>query len=193
LSHAPLAERRRRGDASLLIVALVAIGAGVLCYLLKGPDVFVAVLGDDLELLLSIAPKVIAGVLLAGLLTVLLPHEKVAHWMGARSGLRGLLLAGVAGAVLPGGPMMAFPLTVALRAAGADIGTATAFLGGWCLLNLNRTLVWEMSFFDYDFVLLRYGLSLAVPLMLGIAARFVFTRLAVFGEREPQDSESGAE
>ena len=29
--------------------------------------------------------------------------------------------------------MMAFPLTVALRAAGADIGTATSFLAGWSL------------------------------------------------------------
>lgn len=190
----PQAERRapRRGrDVGLLVVALVAIGAGALCYVLKGPDVFFAVLGDDLGLLLSILPKVLAGVLLAGLLAVLLPQDKVARWMGARSGLRGLFLAGFAGAILPGGPMMVFPLTVALGAAGADIGTATAFISGWALLNLNRTLVWEMSFFDPDFVFLRYGLSLVVPLLLGLAARAFFARHR--DETRAAENESGAE
>lgn len=190
----PSAERRapRRGrDVGLLVVALVAIGAGAVCYVLKGPDVFFAVLADDLGLLLSILPKVLAGVLLAGLLAVLLPQDKVARWMGARSGLRGLFLAGFAGAILPGGPMMVFPLTVALGAAGADIGTATAFISGWALLNLNRTLVWEMSFFDPDFVFLRYALSLAVPLLLGLAARALFARQEA--ESRPAENESGGE
>jgi uncharacterized membrane protein YraQ (UPF0718 family) len=189
----PSAERRaphRGRDVGLLVVALVAIGAGALCYVVKGPEVFLAVLGDDLGLLLSILPKVLAGVLLAGLLAVLLPQDKVARWMGARSGLRGLFLAGFAGAILPGGPMMVFPLTVALGAAGADIGTATAFISGWSLLNLNRTLVWEMSFFDHDFVFLRYGLSLVVPLLLGVAARALFARHQA---NRPAESEGQAE
>lgn len=189
----PTTARRPKGDVGLLIVALVAAAAGTACYLLKGPEVFFAVLRNDLTLLLAIAPKVIAGVLLAGLLTVLLPREKVARWMGTRSGLRGLCLAGLAGALLPGGPMMAFPLAVALRAAGADIGTATAFLSGWSLLNLNRTLVWEMSFFSHDFVYLRYGLSLLVPLLLGLAARLLFTRAAGFARGEEAKSEGGGE
>lgn len=167
--------RRRPSDVGLLVVALVALGAGALCYAVKGPEVFLATLGGDLDLLLSVLPKVVAGVLLSGLLTVLLPRDKVARWMGGRSGLRGLMLAGAAGALLPGGPMMAFPLTVALRSAGADVGTAVAFLVGWSLLNLNRTLVWELSFFPHGFVALRYGLSLALPVLLGLAARLLFT------------------
>ncbi|WP_193368473.1 permease [Pelagibius marinus] len=184
--------RRPKGDVGLLIVALVAVVAGTACYVVKGPEIFFSVLGGDLTLLLSIAPKVIGGVLLAGLLTVLLPQDKVARWMGARSGLRGLVLAGLAGALLPGGPMMAFPLTVALRGAGADIGTTTAFLTGWALLNLNRTLVWEMSFFGHDFVFLRYGLSLAVPLLLGLAARLIFAAAAAAGkEAKNAQSERG--
>lgn len=182
MPDAPDTGRRRQGDVGLIVVALVAVVAGALCYAVKGPEVFLSVLGGDLTLLLTIAPKVVAGVLLAGLLTVLLPREKVAHWMGARSGLRGLVLAEVAGALLPGGPMMAFPLAVALRGAGADNGTAISFLSAWALLNLNRTLVWEMSFFGHDFVFLRYGLSLAVPLLLGLAARFLFTEEATLAE-----------
>lgn len=187
----PNSARRPKGDVGLLIVALVAVAAGTACYVLKGSDVFFSVLGSDLTLLLSIAPKVIGGVLLAGLLTALLPQEKVARWMGARSGLRGLVFAGLAGALLPGGPMMAFPLTVALRGAGADIGTTTAFLTGWSLLNLNRTLVWEMSFFGHDFVFLRYGLSLAVPLLLGLAARLIFAGGAAAGEEAKNAQSEG--
>ncbi len=185
----PPSARRPKGDVGLLIVALVAVAAGTACYVLKGPEVFFSVLGSDLLLLLSIAPKVIAGVLLAGLLTVLLPQDKVARWMGARSGLRGLVLAGLAGVLLPGGPMMAFPLTVALRGAGADIGTTTAFLTGWALLNLNRTLVWEMSFFGHDFVFQRYGLSLAMPLLLGLVARLIFAG-GIGGAEEAESAHS---
>jgi len=183
------ARPRRKVDAGLLIVLAVALLAGGLCYALKGPAVFWSVLGDDLWLLLAIAPKVLAGVLLAGLLTVLLPREQVARWMGSRSGLKGLTLAALAGALLPGGPMMTFPLAVALGAAGADIGTATAFIAGWALLNVSRTLVWEMSFFDNDFVLLRYGLSLLLPILLGWLARQFFGRMKTLAERQ----EGGAE
>ena len=185
--------RPPKSDVGLLVVATVAITAGALCYFLKGPEVFLATLADDLGLLLSILPKVVAGVLLAGLLTVLLPQDKVARWMGARSGLRGLVLAGLAGALLPGGPMMAFPLTVALGVAGADIGTATAFIAGWGLLNLNRTLVWEMSFFAHDFVYLRYGLSLLVPVLLGLAARLIFGRAKIETARKEAPNEGAGE
>ena len=189
----PPRDSRRPKDVGLLVVASVAITAGALCYALKGPDVFLATLQDDLGLLLSILPKVLAGVLLSGLLRVLLPQDKVARWMGARSGLRGLVLAGLAGALLPGGPMMAFPLTVALGAAGADIGTATAFIAGWGLLNVQRTLVWEMSFFTHDFVYLRYGLSLLVPVLLGLAARLVFGRAKIEDARKQAPNEGAGE
>ena len=178
---------RRKADAGLLIVLVVAVAAGALCYLLKGPEIFWQVLHDDLWLLAAISPKVLAGVLLAGLLTVLLPREQVARWMGSRSGFKGLALAAVAGALLPGGPMMTFPLAVALGAAGADIGTATAFIAGWALLSVNRTLVWEMSFFDNDFVLLRYGLSLLLPLLLGWLARQLFAKARQAAERTPKE------
>lgn len=185
--------RRRPSDAGLLVVGLVAIGAGLLCYVLKGPEVFLATLGDELGLLLAVLPKVAAGLLLSGLLTVLLPRDKVARWMGARSGLRGLVLAGAVGALLPGGPMMAFPLGVALRSAGADVGTVVAFLVGWALLSVNRTLVWELSFFPQDFVYLRYGLSLALPVLLGLAARSLFARDDARRGAGAADSERRAE
>ncbi len=47
-----------------------------------------------------------------------------------------------------------------------------------------------MSFFDHDFVLLRYGLSLAVPLLLGLAARALFARQEA---NRPAESEGQAE
>ena len=50
-----------------------------------------------------------------------------------------------------------------------------------------------MSFFDPDFVLLRYSLSLAVAPFLGIAARLIFARQKGAGGREAAESESGAE
>ena len=45
---------------------------------------------------------------------------RVSRNSGSR--VRGLLAATVAGALLPGGPSMAYPLTASLMVSGADIG-----------------------------------------------------------------------
>jgi uncharacterized membrane protein YraQ (UPF0718 family) len=42
--------------------------------------------------------------LIAGLIQVLLTQEKVAYWLGEGSGWRGILLACISGALIPGGP-----------------------------------------------------------------------------------------
>lgn len=72
--------------------------------------------------------------------------------------------------------MMTFPLAAGLTAAGADLGATIAFVSGWSLLGLNRTLIWEFSFLPSDLVWTRYMLSLPAPVLLGLAARAVMQR-----------------
>ena len=163
--------RRRVVDGGFLFIAIVGIAAALATWWLRGPDVFVSVLSDDIWLFAENMPKVLAAVLLACWLRLMLPREVIARHLGARSGWRGLAIATGAGIVVPGGPITAFPLSVAFLESGADRGTVMAFITSWLMLSAQRVIVWEIAFLDPELVLLRYLISLPVPILLGWLAR----------------------
>lgn len=149
--------------ATLIAAILVAVQSGLL-------HVVQTALGA-LGFLAVLLPKIGAGVVIAATIPVLIPRERISAWIGRDSGVRGLAAATLAGALLPGGPSMAYPLTASLMVSGADIGASLAFVTGWSLFNLNRTLIWELSFLPYDFVGIRVGLAMLTPILVGLAAR----------------------
>ncbi|MGF1527442.1 MAG: hypothetical protein ACFCBW_11720 [Candidatus Competibacterales bacterium] len=160
-----------RIDWGLGLIATTGTTCAAWVWFNQGPGAFWQILMGDAHLLLAVLPKVIAGVLLAGLLAVLLPREQVAAWLGQGSGVYGLILSAAVGALLPGGPAMVFPLGVTLIARGADGGAVTAYLLGWALLSLNRTLVWEVSFMGFELAALRWGICLPLPVVVGALVR----------------------
>ncbi len=155
---------------SLYVFAAAAIIAGAFCYSLKGAEVFYRVLAEEGALLLVIFPRVIAALLMAGLIQVLVPQDLVSKWVGRDSGVRGIVIAAAAGVLTPGGPLTAFPVVVALFASGAHRGALVAYMTGWALLGIQRTLVWELPFLGTDFVLLRFAASAVLPILAGLIA-----------------------
>ena len=155
---------------SLYIFTAAAIIAGASCYSLKGAEVFYRVLAEEGALLLVIFPRVIAALLLAGLIQVMVPQDMVSKWVGRNSGVRGIVIAAAAGVLTPGGPLTAFPVVVALSASGAHRGALVAYMTGWALLGLQRTLVWELPFLGTDFVMLRFAASAVLPILAGLIA-----------------------
>ena len=67
-------------------------------------------------------PKVLAGCLIGAFVTLLLPREMVARWVGHESGFAGLLIAAFFGFLLPGGPITIYPVAGAFLVMGADAG-----------------------------------------------------------------------
>lgn len=160
-------------DVGFLFIVVLSVGAAIGVYVRDGWERFRAILIDDTVLWLTILPKVVAGVLVAAFLRILLPKEVVARWIGERSGLKGLFVATLAGAVIPGGPMTIFPIATALYLSGADRGSTIAFITAWLTIGINRAVVWELSFFGAEFVILRTLISLPVPILCGLAARML--------------------
>lgn len=160
-------------DVGFLFIAILSGGAALAVYLRDGATRFLEILHDDAVLWLTVLPKVVAGVLVASFLRILLPKEVVARWIGERSGLKGLFVATLAGAVIPGGPMTIFPIATALYLSGADRGATIAFITGWLTIGINRAVVWELSFFGPEFVILRTLVSLPIPILCGLAARML--------------------
>ena len=107
---------------------------------------------------LYLIPRLAIGVIGAGFLAALLPQDVVRSWLGPESGISGLFLATLAGALL---------------AVGAGVGPAVAFVTSWTLIGLNRAIIWEAPFLGVDFVTTRMLVSLPLPIVAGLLAHWL--------------------
>lgn len=161
-----------------LVFLGLAVAGGATCWHQGGWPLVRAGLAEAAGLLLMVLPQLAAGLLMGGLIARLVSREKVAALLGSRSGMRGLLLASAAGAITPGGPFTSFPIVHALWVAGADAGALIAYLTAWALIGLNRLIVWELPFMGVEFTLVRFLVSLPLPILAGLLAR-AFARSAL--------------
>jgi uncharacterized membrane protein YraQ (UPF0718 family) len=149
----------------------LTLAAAAAVYWRDGVEHFLAILGSDLTLLGEMIPKVLAGCLIGAFVTLLLPRELVARWVGHESGFSGLLIAAAFGFILPGGPLTIYPVAAAFIAMGADAGAVVAFITSWTLIGYTRALVWELPFFGSEFVIWRIVEALPLPIIAGLLAR----------------------
>ena len=162
LSTPPPQPRRRRAfDWSTAVIAILAFAAAATVYLRDGRQHFLDVLVSDVSLFGEMLPKVLAGCLIGAFVTLLLPREMVARWVGHESGLTGLLIAAFFGFLLPGGAVVAL----------AGAGGLVAFIVSWTLIGYTRALVWELPFFGADFVIWRMAAAIPLPIIAGLLAR----------------------
>jgi uncharacterized membrane protein YraQ (UPF0718 family) len=167
----PQRRRRRAFDWSTGAIATLSGGAALAVYWRDGAEAFYAILRSDLALFGEMLPKVMAGCLIGAFVTLLLPRELVARWVGHESGLSGLLIAVAFGVILPGGPLTIYPVAGAFLLMGADAGAVVAFIVSWTLIGYNRALIWELPFFGTEFVFWRIVEALPLPVLAGILAR----------------------
>ena len=163
--------RRRAFDWSTAAIAALSISAALFVFWRDGAEQFLTVLDSDLMLFAAMLPKVLAGCCIGAFVTLLLPREMVARWVGHESGMAGLAIATAFGFILPGGPFTAYPVAGAFLLAGADAGTVVAFIVSWTVIGYTRALVWELPFFGSDFVLWRMVMALPLPILAGVLAR----------------------
>jgi uncharacterized membrane protein YraQ (UPF0718 family) len=150
--------------------ALFAVATAAVCYHVLGPEAFALALAEDMDMALELLPRLAAAQVIAAILWVLLPRDRISQLLGT-GGRRGLLIATAAGIVTPGGPASAFPLLALLASAGADRGVMVAYITSWALLGLQRIVVWDIPFMGADFSVLRFALSLPLPVLAGMLAR----------------------
>jgi uncharacterized membrane protein YraQ (UPF0718 family) len=156
---------------SFWVFLAVAALAGWATWELKGAAAVSAALSSDFDLLLFLLPRMIAGMVLAGLVQAILPPDLVARWVGEESGLKGIFIAAAVGVLTPGGPMTSFPIVVAFYMSGADRGALVAYLTGWSLLGFQRLLVWELPLLGTEFTLYRIAAVAVLPILAGLIAR----------------------
>ena len=172
--------KRGRIDGTLLFFIVLAVVSATLVLVLKGHGALGKAFWNAFTLMLTVAPMIVLGLLLGGIVKEIADPRKVAPLLGAQSGWRGLWLAAALGALTPSGPFAAFPIVYALFLAGADIGAVIAYLTAWSLMGIQRIIVWELPLLGPEFALVRVLVSLPLPILAAaLARRLAHGRLAI--------------
>ena len=119
------------------------------------------------HLFLIMLPRTIIGLTGAGFMAELLPQDDVRALFGPGSGLAGVMLASGLGALVPGGPVVAFAVGAAALKAGAGVGALLAFITGWSICSMTRTLTHEAAIMGWSFLGRRLLVSWPAPLVIG--------------------------
>ena len=115
-------------------------------------------------------PRMVLALMTAGFISTLIPADSIASWIGEGSGLRGILIASAAGALIPGGPVIAIPTAVLLTDSGAGVPQLIAFITSWSIFAVHRIIQFELSLIGWRFTVLRLLSSIPLPVIAGLLA-----------------------
>jgi uncharacterized membrane protein YraQ (UPF0718 family) len=184
LSESDSAKAGRAGGGwkAIVIWLIVSFIMGILCWKLKGPAAVEDSLQNYVSQIINLIPRMSAALLIGGFIQVLVPRSLVARWLGDGAGFRGILIATAVGAATPGGPMLAFPLVVVLRNAGASLTAVITFVTAWAVMGVHRIVMWELPFMGTEFAAIRYLSSIPLPIIAGLTIMVI---LKFVGDRNP--------
>ena len=151
---------------SAIIIWLIAIMLLLIVFLIDKKNIPEA-LKISLNQLIIILPRLPLSLLAAGFITVLLPEELISSWIGSDSGFFGVFIAALIGSLIPSGPIVAFPVAIALYKLGAGSPQLVAFLTGWSCFQITRMLLWEVPFLGWGFAYKRLIVSIPLPFIAG--------------------------
>lgn len=141
-----------------LFVGALALAAGMRGRLLLNEGARTGAI-DFLHLL----PRIGIGVVGSGYIAEALPKSLIAPWFGAESGLIGIAIATLGGALTPGGPVVGFAIGAAALKGGAGAPQVIAYSTAWALFAVNRVILYEMPMMPPRIVWLRALTSLPLP------------------------------
>lgn len=158
-------------DGALLAMAAALAALAALAWARGGAELVREGLAQGTGYLLRYGLVIALSFWAAGLAEAVLPRTWIPSALGPETGLRGILLATGAGAITPSGPFIAIPIAAGLARSGAGTGALVAYVGAWGLIAIHRLVAWEIPILGPRLALLRWGVSLALPVLAGLAAR----------------------
>lgn len=130
------------------------------------------------RLLLSVAPELLLGFVLAGLLDVLVPAAALQRWLGAETSSRGIGLAWALGLLLPGGPYVLFPMAAQLFRAGVAPAAIITLVTAKTLVSPIRMLTYEAPVLGWRMTLSRLLPAILLPPLVGFLGGALYRVLA---------------
>ncbi len=119
---------------------------------------------------IKLLPRIGIGVVGSGFVAEVLPKALIGSWLGPESGLLGVALATLGGALTPGGPVVGFSIGAAALKSGAGAPQVIAYSTAWALYAIHRLMIWEVPLMPARMVWLRAAVSLPLPFIAAAAA-----------------------
>jgi len=136
------------------------------------PNRFEAVTTESWEYFAEMMMILPAIMLIMGLFTVWISRETVEKYLGRASGIKGMFLSILCGA-LPTGPLyVAFPVAATLIRKGACISNVIVFLSAWACIKIPQEMV-ELQFLGLNFMALRLFLTIVFISLMGVVIEHV--------------------
>lgn len=117
-----------------------------------------------------LAFRVPVAVISASLLANVVPRSLIVRNVGGDSGGLGIIIASLVGAVLPGGPMVAFPLALVFLQNGIGVPQLIALMTAWSVFALHRMLIYEIPLLGFEFAKIRMASVAVLPPLAGFFA-----------------------
>jgi len=165
------------------MIGVVSIVIAVLLWLLVGALALTAAIrskalfregayegGRDFVVLI---PRVLIGVIGSGYIAAVMPQDFITTWIGPGSGVLGIVIGALFGAVTPGGAVVGFAVGAAALKGGAGAPQVIAYTTAWSLYTIQRLFNWEIHMMAPRVVWLRAAVSIPLPILAGIAAMLI--------------------
>ncbi len=114
--------------------------------------------------------RVPLALLAAAFIGELVPTQMIGAILGEESGIRGVFLACVLGGLIPGGPMISFPIAIVVWQMGAGQVQMVTFLASWSIFAVHRIISYELPIMGPRFVAIRLASSWMLPPLAGLLA-----------------------
>jgi len=122
---------------------------------------------------LMLLPRIMIGVVGSGYIASVMPQDLITTWIGPNSGVMGITIATLAGAITPGGAVVGFSVGAAALKGGGGAPQVIAYSTAWSLYALTRLINWEVAMMPPRVVWLRAMVSLPLPFLAGLGAMLI--------------------
>ena len=142
------------------------------------PEKQQSVINNSVDLLIEMVFILPAVMILMGLFAVWVPEEAINKYLGKASGLKGMIIAFILGA-LPTGPLyVAFPLANSLLKKGASITNIVIFLSAWACIKIPQEIV-EIQFLGIKFMALRLAFTIIFVSFMALFIDFIYRKIKI--------------
>ena len=115
----------------------------------------------------KILPTVSAIILVIGLIQGFIPPNLISKFLGEQSGIGGVLLIGLMGAVMHIPAIISFPLAASLLENGASVTAVATFITTLTMVGVV-TFPLEAKILGKKLAILRNGLSFVIAMIIGL-------------------------
>ena len=161
-----IAKNNKKNDKKSfsLLIAVILMTALILVFVPEKSSLIMKTSFDYFKQMAMIFPAILV---LMGLFTVWTSKEFVMNHLGNNSGLKGILISFIFGAIPTGPIFVAFPMAQALHKKGASYTNIVIFLSAWACIKIPQEFV-EMQFLGIKFMLVRLGMTIIFVTIMGI-------------------------